>query len=274
MFHHQAACSRKKRLRETVEADLAEQEANAIRIKTHDDVGRKLWLTAHNDICETCGGTGNLLLCSYCNTAWHFGCTGEGLTEAPEGWWMCSLCVQAEREGDDMTHHGLDGEEDGVGDYAPSDPIVDADDEDGETDISERAYDAAGIPPLPPSIWEATTRAALKRALEPHAPPLPSRATAADTMLNRFKSRHGLSGSVMHDLDEILTFLTENPDETFTPARQRRKDLTEQLQLEAPDVTYEVGVSLLITVLSAVLITVYSLRVALDDASGQYIGSK
>ena len=72
MFHHQAACSRKKRLRETVEADLVEQEANAIRIKTHDDVGRKLWLTAHNDICETCGGTGNLLLCSYCNTAWHF----------------------------------------------------------------------------------------------------------------------------------------------------------------------------------------------------------
>jgi hypothetical protein len=131
----------------------------------------------------------------------------------------------------------------------------------------------AGILPLPPSVWEATTRAALKRALEPHAPPQLSRARLADTMLNRFKSRHGLSGSVMHDLDDILTFRTENPDETFTTARQRRENMTEDLQLAAPDVTYEVGV-MGCSVLSALLMTVYSLRVALGDASGQYTGSK
>ena len=155
---------------------------------------------------------------------------------------MCGLCVQAEREGDDMANHGLEGEDDH--DEAPAfDPAVDADDEDGETDISEAAYDAAGILPFPPSIWDATTADALRRALEPHPPAVASRATTADTMLNRVRSRHALSLSVMVDLDEVFSFLAENPDETITPARERSQILKAELQQSAPDVPYEVRVS-------------------------------
>ena len=45
----------------------------------------------------------------------------------------------------------------------------------------------------------------------------------------------------MEAIDEILTFLVEIPDEVFTPARVRFKDLTEQLQKAVPMVHYEVS---------------------------------
>jgi len=140
-----------------VTEDLARQEA-VVRSETRDDAGRKLWRTAHNDLCEVCGKEGNLLLCSYCNTSWFLQCTGEQLIEAPEGYWMCGMWVEAEREGDDMTHHGLPGddEEEEAPVFDPS--VDDADDEDGETDISEAAYDTAGILPFPPSIWACHDR--------------------------------------------------------------------------------------------------------------------
>ena len=235
---HSRACERRKRKRDVVADDLARQEA-LIRSETHDDAGRKLWRTAHNDLCEVCGKEGSLLLCSYCNTSWHLQCTGEQFVEAPEGYWMCGMCVEAEREGDDMTHHGLPGEDDE--EEAPVfDRSVDADDEDGETDISEAAYEAAGILPFPPSIWDATTADALRRALAPHPSPLASRATCADTMLNRLRSKHALSLSVMVDLDEVIAYLAENPDETVTPARERSKILKEELQQSTPTVPYEV----------------------------------
>ena len=108
---HSRACERRKRKRDVVADDLARQEA-LIRSETHDDAGRKLWRTAHNDLCEVCGKEGSLLLCSYCNTSWHLQCTGEQFVEAPEGYWMCGMCVEAEWEGDDVTHHGLPGEDD------------------------------------------------------------------------------------------------------------------------------------------------------------------
>ena len=82
--------------------------------------------------------------------------------------------------------------------------------------------------------------AALKRGLEPHTPPEETRATAVDKMLNVLNSKHGLSLPVMVGIDAILSFVMENPDETFTPARRRIKDLTEELQKVAPIVRYEV----------------------------------
>ena len=235
---HEVACRRKRQRTEAAIAEAA--QASAFLTRTHDEKGRKLWLTDHNDICENCLGTGNMLLCSYCNTAWHLQCTAESFSEAPTGYWMCSMCVEAERRGEDMMQHGLEGEDaavDGAG-FDPS--AVDADDEEGETDISQAAYDKAGILPFPPSIWDASTMAALKRALEPHTPAQETRATAVDKMLNVLKSKHGLSLPVMVGIDAILSFVMENPDETFTPARQRIKDLTEELQKVAPIVRYEV----------------------------------
>ncbi len=41
--------------------------------------------------------------------------------------------------------------------------------------------------------------------------------------------------------DEILLFIMENPEETFTPARQRSKDLSANLEKAAPSVLYEVS---------------------------------
>ena len=51
---HKRACERKKRKRDDYAEDLARKEA-AVRSETHDDAGRKLWRTAHNDLCEVCG---------------------------------------------------------------------------------------------------------------------------------------------------------------------------------------------------------------------------
>ena len=90
------------------------------------------------------------------------------------------MCVEAERSGEDMMQHGLEGEHDAAG--AGFDPSVDADDKEGDADISQAAYDKAGILSYPPNIWDASTLAALQRALEPRPLPEKTRATAVDNM--------------------------------------------------------------------------------------------
>jgi hypothetical protein len=143
---HSASCLRKRKRRESASREAA--AATAFRILTRDDKGRKLWTTDHNDVCENCSKDGELLLCSYCNTSWHLQCTAEGFLQAPDGFWMCSLCVEAELNGEDMMEHGIQGEDAAIG--AAYDPAyVDADDLEGETDISEAAYEKADIFPFP-----------------------------------------------------------------------------------------------------------------------------
>ncbi len=107
----------------------------------------------------------------------------------PAGYWMCALCVQAENDGEDMIDHGLEGEYDAVDCAGFDRSTVGADDEKGEADTSEAAYDQAGILSYPPSIWDATTAEQLKRALEPHAPPPVTNATVLDQMLNCVRKR-------------------------------------------------------------------------------------
>jgi hypothetical protein len=245
---HAVAC-RKKRKLEQEAIDSAAKEVD-FRSQTHDKQGRLLWRTEHNDKCENCDKEGHLLLCSYCNTSWHLGCTPEQLTEAPEGHWMCSLCVEAERGGEDFRHHGLDGEDDFAGAGA-FDPDVDADDVDGHADFSNAAYDDAGILPFAPSVWEATTTAALQRAIQEPALPDLTSATVVDDMLNRLKSRFALSLPVMLAFDEVIEFILENPDETYTPARQRSKDLTAELERLSPAVPYQVSSPLVSFIVSA-----------------------
>ncbi len=58
-------------------------------------------------------------------------------------------------------------------------------------------------------------------------------------MLNVLRSIHALPISVMVAFNEMLSFLEKNPDEKVTPARQRTKDFTEELQNSAPIVRYE-----------------------------------
>jgi hypothetical protein len=237
--NHVKSCRRKRQRADA--AISAAAQASAFLTRTRDEKGRKLWLTEHNDVCENCLESGNMLLCSYCNTAWHLQCTAEAFSEAPTGDWMCGLCTEAERLGENMMQHGLEGEGDDA-DGAGFDPSgVDADDEDGETDVTQAAYVKAGLRPFQSDIWDASTMAALQRGLDPHPPPEETRATAIDKQLNVLKSKHGLSLSVMVGFDAILSFVMENPDETFTPARQRIKNLTEELQKVAPIVRYEVS---------------------------------
>ncbi len=84
------------------------------------------------------------------------------------------------------------------------------------------------------------TSASLKRALEPHAPPPVKTATVLGQMLNWVRSTHALSLSVMVAFDTVLSYMAENPDAAFTPARQRSKDLTAELEKAAPTVAYDV----------------------------------
>ena len=49
----------------------------------------------HNDICECCGGLGELICCSTCNLVYHLECTRPKISELPEGDWSCAFCVAA-----------------------------------------------------------------------------------------------------------------------------------------------------------------------------------
>lgn len=49
----------------------------------------------HNDICECCGGLGELICCSTCNLVYHLECTRPQISELPEGEWSCAFCVAA-----------------------------------------------------------------------------------------------------------------------------------------------------------------------------------
>jgi hypothetical protein len=61
-----------------------------------------LWSSEHNSACEECNLGGNLVLCSYCNLAWHRACLEKPglllpetkfLLEDDDAHWPCSQCV-------------------------------------------------------------------------------------------------------------------------------------------------------------------------------------
>ena len=47
----------------------------------------------HNDVCEICDSTGELLMCSTCNLVFHLQCVRPILTELPASDWRCAYCV-------------------------------------------------------------------------------------------------------------------------------------------------------------------------------------
>ncbi len=183
LANHLASCRKKRKLQDAAVAAAA--MASAVGKQTHDEQGRIMWLRDHNDVCENRYTPGQLLLCSHGNTAWHRRFTDAATSEPPAGDWMCALCVQAETDGEDMMDHDLEGEEDAVDGAGFDRSTVHADDEEGKTDTSEAEYDKADILPYPPSIWDATTSAALMRVFARHAPPPVTTATVRQQLFFR-----------------------------------------------------------------------------------------
>ena len=55
------------------------------------------WEHDHNDECEECDKGGDLLLCDFCNVAYHMTCLDPELSAPPDGDWACPgyACDQA-----------------------------------------------------------------------------------------------------------------------------------------------------------------------------------
>uniref|UniRef100_T1EGP7 PHD-type domain-containing protein n=1 Tax=Helobdella robusta TaxID=6412 RepID=T1EGP7_HELRO len=51
----------------------------------------------HEDQCRSCHKLGDLICCELCPSVYHLECVG--LTEVPEGDWICSLCTQSHVKG-------------------------------------------------------------------------------------------------------------------------------------------------------------------------------
>ena len=235
---HENACRRKmerKRARqEEHDAEVLLHAQDQLSV-THDAQGRILWRTEHNRVCQHCEDGGDLLLCSYCNTAWHLGCIS--LTGRPVGHWMCIECLNAMEGGEDMTSHGA-GFDDVEGEQLDPGLEVDADE---EGDISDAAFINAGIAPMPD--WSPITQAALARSLVVEVP-VPAEAHGnsfvIDGMLNRLKSKFACGQKLMMEIDDILQHLCDNPELTFTHTRLRLRALSLEVRSESPELTYKV----------------------------------
>ena len=59
-------------------------------------MGTEEFNAQHNDLCDVCDGTGELLMCSTCNLVFHLECVRPIMTELPkEKDWRCAYCILA-----------------------------------------------------------------------------------------------------------------------------------------------------------------------------------
>ena len=58
-----------------------------------NDDGEEDEVDEHQDYCEVCEESGELLLCDTCTLSFHLQCLDPPLDEAPEGEWSCPKCV-------------------------------------------------------------------------------------------------------------------------------------------------------------------------------------
>ncbi|CAB4031235.1 chromodomain-helicase-DNA-binding 4-like isoform X3, partial [Paramuricea clavata] len=58
----------------------------------------------HQDYCEVCEESGELLLCDTCTLSFHLQCLDPPLDEAPEGEWSCPKCEDEEAEIESDVH--------------------------------------------------------------------------------------------------------------------------------------------------------------------------
>ena len=67
--------------------DLDEYEVDS---GSYDDEGEEGGSVVDNDVCASCGGHGELVLCDGCEAGFHLACVG--LRSVPEGEWLCPHC--------------------------------------------------------------------------------------------------------------------------------------------------------------------------------------
>ena len=73
-------------------ARSSSSSANRCRKRT-EKTPIPLWEGGHNEQCEKCSSGGNLVLCSFCNLAFHQRCLSPPLTRVPQGHWACVECT-------------------------------------------------------------------------------------------------------------------------------------------------------------------------------------
>ncbi|CAI7825638.1 unnamed protein product [Closterium sp. NIES-53] len=84
-----------------VEADVsgeaAEMDADVSEGEVEGDAdvsGEEAEVAAEDDdVCEVCGGDGELLMCDACPAVYHLYCLHPPLSHVPEGAWFCPKCV-------------------------------------------------------------------------------------------------------------------------------------------------------------------------------------
>jgi hypothetical protein len=106
------------------------------------------------------------------------------------------------------------------------DVVADADDVDA--DESAAAVVGSGIGPIP------------DRSQFRYGHSLLCRRRTWSTRLQLLKHRRAGSLKLMLDVDAILQFLDENPENTFTPTRLWMRALSETVDGKSPEISYQV----------------------------------
>lgn len=60
----------------------------------------------HDEVCEICRESGELLLCDTCNLVYHMSCLDPPLTAVPPGMWLCPKCKEKVAEEEPMAWPG------------------------------------------------------------------------------------------------------------------------------------------------------------------------
>lgn len=60
----------------------------------------------HDEVCEICKESGELLLCDTCNLVYHMSCLDPPLTAVPPGMWLCPKCKEKVAENEPMPWPG------------------------------------------------------------------------------------------------------------------------------------------------------------------------
>ncbi|KAI6178175.1 hypothetical protein M3Y98_00472300 [Aphelenchoides besseyi] len=73
-----------------LEKEEREKELRLAKKKRSDKNSHK----EHQNYCEECNQTGELVLCDGCPKAYHLACLDSNMNEVPEGLWLCKTCVE------------------------------------------------------------------------------------------------------------------------------------------------------------------------------------
>ena len=89
-----SSSSKKKKKNKELVRDKYSQ---GLIVKSKDLHLMKFWVNRHNDLCEVCEEGGEIMLCSFCNLAFHPKCLAPPLDKVPEQEWACPTCAKVFR---------------------------------------------------------------------------------------------------------------------------------------------------------------------------------